>query len=404
MAQRLIAEINLDNILFNYRQVLKCAPDCRVCCVVKANAYGHGAVPVARVLAQAGADFFAVATPEEALQLRRHGISQDILLLCPADADWVEVLAAQRISLTVGSIETARIYAKAAKGAQLKIHIKLDTGMTRLGLPYQGAVENILAIARWPNFIIDGLFTHFSVADEDTIIIAKDGKRREGLFAPSSTKDKGDNDFTNVQLSRFQTINKELRTHNIDIPLVHCACSAALIAYPHSQGTMVRPGIMLYGSNPLGNHPLTLKPALTLKARVAQVSRILKGESVGYGRNWFATRDSVIATVSLGYADGLTRLLSGKLPMLIHGREARQVGRICMDMCMLDITEIPQVVAGDYVTIIGRQQTLAITADQIAQAAGTITHEVLCAIGLRVPRLYYQSGQLVEQINYLDQL
>ena len=391
--QRLMAEIDLDNIVFNYRQVQKCAPGCEVCCVIKANAYGHGAVPVAQALAKAGAKYFGVATPEEALQLRRHGISQDILLLCPADAYWVQTLIEHKITLTVGNRQAAHEYAAAAGKRRLKIHIKLDTGMARLGLPCQSAVEDILTIAACPAFELAGMFTHFSAADEDAIIIAKDGKRaEEGI----------ENDFTNTQMSRFQTVHRELQRRGLDLKLLHCACSAAIIAYPQTHATMVRPGIMLYGSNPLGSHPLPLKPALSLRARVVQVLEVKQGESVGYGRAWYAPRNSLIATISLGYGDGLTRFLSGKLPMLIRGRKARQVGRICMDMCMLDVTDIPAVAIGDYATIIGKDGDMTVTAEQVAEAAGTISYELLCSVGLRVPRWYYQNGRLVEQVSYID--
>ena len=403
--QRVWAEIDLDNIVFNYQQVSGCAPGCRICCVVKANAYGHGAVAVARALATAGADFFAVATSEEALQLRRHGIEQDILLLCPADAEWVPALAEHNIALAVSSRQMADEYAEATRRTHLKIHIKLDTGMARLGLPCHSAVEDIMAIAEWPAFELEGLFTHFSAADEDAIIIAKGGKRLEGLFSHlSATAEHAENDFTDTQMARFQAVYEGLRQRGLDIPLLHCACSAAIIAYPQTRATMVRPGIMLYGSNPLGSRPLPLKPALSLRARVVQVMGVKQGESVGYGRTWYAPRDSVIATVSLGYADGLQRILSGKLPMLVHGRKAWQVGRICMDMCMLDVTDIPGVVAGDHATIIGKDGEFALTVDQVAEAAGTISHEILCTMGMRIPRLYYQNGQFVEQICYLDQL
>ncbi|MCL1816841.1 MAG: alanine racemase [Clostridiales bacterium] len=403
--RRLLAEIDLDNIIYNYRQVQQCAPGCEVCCVVKANAYGHGAVPVALALAEAGVRYFAVATPEEALQLRKHGIRQNILLLCPTDTCWVQELAEKEISLTVGSALAAAEYAAAAGEHRLKIHVKLETGMARLGIPYQNAPKEILALAANPSFELEGLFTHFSAADEDSIIIVKDGRRREGLLSTLSTKqERLANDFTNMQMERFLAVNRLLQKHSLNIPLLHCACSAAIIAYPNTHATMVRPGIMLYGSNPLGSSTLSLKPALSLKARVAQLSLVKQGESVGYGRAWYAQRDSQIATISLGYGDGLTRFLSGKLPLLLHGHKARQVGRICMDMCMVDVTDIPHVSVGDYATIIGKDGDIAITVEQVAEAAGTIAYEILCALGLRVPRIYYRNGQLIEQVNYLDQL
>jgi len=379
--QRLIAEINLDHIVFNYRQACKCAPGSQVCCVIKANAYGHGAVPVARALAKAGATHFAVATPEEALQLRRHGIQQDILLLGPVDCSWVRPLAEQGITLTIASSQEAKEYAAVAGSLKLKIHIKLETGLARLGFSDDSAVEDILALAADPHLELEGLFTHFAAADDEL-----------------------ENDFTNQQMARFQAINEGLQRRGLIIPQLHCAASAAIIGHPHTHVAMVCPGIMLYGSNPTGSHPLPLKPALSLKARVVQVSKVEQGKSVSYGRTWFAPRDSLIATLSIGYADGLTRFLSGRLPMLVRGQAAWQVGRICMDMCMLDVTDIPGVKVGDYATIIGQDGELCLTADQVAAASKTISYEVLCAVGLRVTRQYYENGQLIEQINYLDQI
>ena len=379
--QRLLAEIDLDNIVFNYRQAQKCAPGAKVCCVIKADAYGHGAVPVARALADAGASYFCVATPEEALQLRRHGITEQILLLGPTDGSWVKTLVKQGVALTVADRRSATEYAAAAGGQSIKVHIKLDTGLARLGLPYQSAAEEILAIAAMPGFVIEGLFTHFSAAE-----IAEK------------------NDFTATQMARFEEVNAKLRLKGLNIPLLHCAGSAAIIAHPYTHTVMVRPGLMLFGGNPFEASSLPLKPTITLRARVAQVLEVKRGESVGYGRAWYAPRDTLIAAISIGYADGLTRFLSGKLPLLIHGRPARQVGRICMDMCMLDVTDIPGVKAGDYATIIGRDQEQTITVNQLAKAAETIPHEILCALGQRISRFYYQNGCLTEGVNYIDQL
>jgi alanine racemase len=378
--QRLLAEINLDNIVYNYRQVLKCAPGCRVCCVIKADAYGHGAVPVARALAAAGAGFFAVAAPEEALQLRRHGITEEILLFGPVDSSWVKPLVEQGITLTVTDRHGAQEYIAAAPGLSLKVHIKLETGMARLGLPYLSAAEEILALAALPELKIEGLYTNFSASDMEE-----------------------ENTFSTLQMTRFQAVADKLRQGGLNVPLLHCAGSAAIIAHPFTHAMMVRPGLMLFGSSSLNPHP-PLKPALTLRARVMQVLEVKQGESVGYGRAWYAPRDTLIATISIGYADGLTRLLSGKLPLLIQGQEARQVGRICMDMCMLDVTDIPGIKAGDYATVIGEDGEAAITVDQLAKMAGTIPHEIFCALGLRAPRFYYQNGQLAKDINYIDRL
>ncbi|MCL1905804.1 MAG: alanine racemase [Clostridiales bacterium] len=379
--QRLLAEIDLDSIVFNYRQACRCAPGSLVCCVVKANAYGHGAVPVARALAAAGAKYFAVATPEEALQLRRHDLKQKILVMGPVGDGLAELLAQQDIAVTVASREAAKEYAAAALGQRIKIHIKLETGLARLGFPYESAIEEILSLAACPAFKIEGLFSHFSATDMEE-----------------------ENDFTYTQMARLLAVKEGLSRRGLHIPLLHCAGSAAIIAHPDTHGTMVRPGIMLFGCNPMGPHPLPLKPTLSLRARVAQVFKVKQGESVGYGRAWYAPRDTLIATISAGYGDGLQRILSGRLPVLIRGQEAKQVGRICMDMCMVDVTDIPGVLAGDTATIIGGDGERVITVEQVAEAAKTIPHEIFCNLSLRVPRLYYQNGQLAEEVNYLNLL
>lgn len=378
--QRIWAEVDLDSIIFNYQQARACTGGREQFCVIKANAYGHGAVPVARALAGAGATRFAVSTTEEALQLRRHGIKQPILLLGMVDGSWVKPLAKQDIALTVGNMPTARAYAAAGAGP-LNIHVKVETGMARTGLPYESAVEDTLAIAAMPNLRIEGIFTHFSSAD----------MRQE-------------DEFTRLQMERFNAVAEELHRRGLAIPLRHCANSAGIVGHPYTHADMTRPGIMLYGSPPIPGHPLELKHTLALRARIVQVQTVARGESVGYGRSWYAPHDTRVATLSIGYADGLQRILSNQQHMLVKGREARICGRVCMDMTMVDVTDIHGVETGDVATIIGADGEARITVDQVAATARTISHEVFCAVGLRVPRFYYQGGNLVGEDSYLQKV
>lgn len=379
---RIWAQVDLDNLVHNYRQVRQIAAGREVLCVIKADAYGHGAVPVAKALAAAGATHFAVATPEEALRLRRGGVSQYILLLDTVPAHWAPVMAAHNIAMAVGSLSVAQGYAQALEGGRLAVHIKLNTGMNRLGLDPDAAPGEALRIAALPGFVVEGVFTHFPSADE----------QGDGV------------DFTARQIERFHAAVDAIEAKGLRIPLRHLANSAGILCHPAGHGDMVRPGIMLYGSNPCPHIPCDLRPVLALKSAVGQLVKVPKGQAVSYNRTWTAPRDSLVAVVTAGYADGLPRVASGKIDMLVNGARAPQVGRICMDMCMLDVTGLPGIQEGDVVTIIGRDGEHFITADELAGAAGTISYEVLCAVGLRVPRLYYQDGRLIDSICYLDKL
>lgn len=377
------AEINLENIVHNYQQAKERAGDKRVICVIKADAYGHGAVPVATALSEAGVDFFAVATAEEALQLRRHGIAGEILLLGTAMASAIAELSENDLHLTVGSETIADSYAKILGSGEYKqkIHIKLNSGMDRQGIPLDQAVEQILRISKRKCFVIEGIYTHLAAAD-----------------------DKGEDAFTQEQYSKTLAVVQELRDHGLNIPLFHIANSAGIIAHPYMDADAVRPGIMLYGSNPCADEEVDLKPTMSLHTRISNLLLVKKGESVSYGRTWVAPRDSLIAVLGIGYADGLLRCLSGKLPVLVKGQCVKQVGRICMDMCMIDVTDVPGVKIGDTATIIGKMGENEITADLLADLAETISYEIFCAVGKRVPRIYHQKGKKPVGVCYLDSI
>lgn len=385
---RVWAEIDLDNMIHNFNTSERLTGNGEVMCVVKADAYGHGAPQAAKALAGAGAKFFAVATLEEAIQLRRHGITQPVLLLGMAEEDKIRQLADWDISATVGDETAAKGFSEKLGSNKLKVHVKIETGMNRLGLKPDNAVEHTLKIAAMPGLVVEGIFTHLTAADDDSEF-----------------------DFTNTQISTLGNVIAKLQEKGLCIPITHFANSAASICageYPDGAAfNYFRPGIMLYGSNPCLNHlihPADIRPVMSLRARIAQVKRVAKGESVGYGRAWFAKRDSVIATVGVGYADGLLRSLSGKIHMLVNGEKAPQIGRICMDMCMLDVTDIPSVSTGDTATIIGSEGKERITADDLAAAANTIPYEIFCAVGKRVRRFYFQNGKYKEDICYVDNL
>ncbi|MDL2214016.1 alanine racemase [Clostridia bacterium OttesenSCG-928-O13] len=384
--ERAWAEIDLDNLVYNFKQVQKQVGHRDIWAVIKADAYGHGAPQAARALATAGASRFAVATPQEAVQLRRHGITQPILLLGMADPAWAPVLAEKDIILTVSSLAAAKAYAKELEkaGQKAAVHFKTDTGMGRLGFDARDAgvaAGEIIEAANLPVFKPEGLFTHFAVAD-----------------------DANGNAYTNEQYALFDGLAKTLEGQGLRLPMTHCANSAAIIAHPGTWCSAVRPGIMLYGSNPSRHTPFDLRAPMSLRTRIAQIKAMRKGETTSYGRLWTAPKDSLVAVLSLGYADGLLRGLTGKLDMIVNGQKAPQVGRICMDMCMLDVTGIPGVQTGDAATVFGTDGDVTITADDVADAGGTISYEIFCAVGRRVPRFYKQNGQIQQEICYIDQL
>lgn len=379
---RVWAEINLDAICENYKKVRALAPARRVMCIVKADAYGHGALPVARALSAIGADFFGVATPEEALRLRRNGITGDILLLDVVKAVWAPLMVENEIEMTVADLKTAEEYAQElSEDMRLKVHIKVNTGMNRLGFDAYDDVSETLKITKIEAFDVVGLFTHFACAG--------------GV---------GGEEYTRMQYANFAYVGEDLAEKGFVPKMYHCANSGGIIMHEYSHADVVRPGIMLYGVNPCEGADINLQPALCLKSNIVQLRHIKKDEAVSYGCLWVAQRDSVIATVAIGYADGLPSAASGKLEMIVNGVRVPQIGRICMDMCMLDVTDVECVNLGDEVVVIGTDKGERIPVEDIAKAAGSISYEVLCGIGMRVPRLYCQGGRKVGEICYLDLL
>lgn len=378
---RVAARIDLDAIRHNLN-VLKANHDPKVmtCAVVKCDGYGHGAVAVAKA-AGSLVSWFAVATFEEAMNLRLNGIEKPILVLGHVFSKDYEEMIKNRIRPTIYEEEEARALSLAAQkaGQPADIHIKLDTGMHRLGFPAtQEAADVIASIGRMEGIRIEGMFTHFATADSE---------------------DKG---MTQIQLERYWNMVGWLSKRNIEIPIKHTFNSAAMIDLDSRGFDMMRAGISLYGlypSNEIHKERASLIPALSLVSHVIYVKTLPKGEGISYGLTYRTSRDSVIATVPVGYGDGYPRSLSNKGEVLIRGKRAPVVGRICMDQFMVDVTDIPGVKDGDPVVLIGRQGDESITAEELAEASGRYHYELLCDLGKRVPREFFIKGQLVGENN-----
>jgi alanine racemase len=364
------AEIDLDALANNVREIRRLTNTrAQVMAIVKANAYGHGAVQVSRVALGNGAGWLGVAMLQEALELRQQGIGAPILILGYTPDEDVEDVVANNISQTVFTREAALALAAAAHklGLKARIHIKIETGMGRIGFPATTeTVELIARLSRLPDLEVEGIYTHFATSDADQ-------------------------DYTGQQFMKLQQVIKHLAAEGVFIRWQHCANSPSVIDLPYTHLDLVRPGIILYGLYPSAGvrHDLiSLKPVLSLKARVSFVKEVAAGSSIGYGRTYRAESQTRIATIPIGYADGYARLLSNKADVLIRGRRASVAGRVCMDQVMVDVGRIPGVEAGDEAVLIGRQGAEEISADEMAAHIGTISYEVFTRISERVPRLY----------------
>ena len=365
------AEIDLAAIAANVRVACELAgKTAAVMAVVKADAYGHGAAPVAREALGAGATWLGVAVPEEAAPLRAAGLQARILVLGPIAPEQAVAVVAHDLDQCVSDPGQAEAISReaVARGRVQRLHLKVDTGMGRVGVPPRAACAAAERIAALPAVRLVGLMTHFAAADAD------------------------DPEFTREQIARFEAVSESLRAAGFAIPLRHAANSAGLVRHPDARFDLVRPGIMLYGCPPCAARrpgDRALAPALRLRTAISQLADLAAGASVSYGRTFVAPRDMRIATLPIGYADGLSRLLSGRGQALILGRRVPIVGRVCMDMAMVDVTHLPGARVGDETVLIGRQGGEEITADEVAGLAGTISYEVLCRIGPRVPRTYH---------------
>lgn len=381
--KRFWAEIDLDAAEANFKLIRsRLAPGVKLCCVVKANAYGHGAVYLSRLYERLGADFFAVSNIEEAMQLRGGGISTPILILGYTPVSCASILAENGISQTVFSSAYAKELSQSALacGASVKIHIKLDTGMGRIGFDcVHGtglAVSPILEACRLGGLVPEGIFTHFALADE-----GKEGR-----------------EFTKLQFERFTDTVNALADCGVRFDIRHCANSAAAFDYPEYHLDMVRAGVVLYGIAPSGEVGGCgeLKPVMSLRSVISMVKEIEGGDTVSYGCTYRAPSKRLIATVPVGYADGFWRSNSENgTQMLVRGRRVGIVGRVCMDQLMLDVSDVEGVCEGDYVTVIGNDGGETVSVSELARRNGTIGYELVCAIGERVPRFYLRGDKIV---------
>lgn len=387
--KRTWAEVSLDNLEHNYRAIKNHIPEgCRFLGVMKADAYGHGAVPLSHALCELGAEYLAVSNLEEAIQLRRGGVRAPMLILGYTPASFADTMVFMDITQEVHSLEYAKELDTALAGTNyiLNVHLKLDTGMTRIGFfayDHERTLPELLEVCGLPHLHMEGVFTHFCVADSK---------------APE------DEAFTRTQYARFTAMLDALAAHCIRPELRHCASSGATILYPELALDMVRPGIATYGHAPSEDAEgiLDLRPLMTVRTTVAQLREIPAGTSISYGRTYTAERDMRVAVLPIGYADGLLRGLSGKVSFRIRGRMARSVGRICMDMCMVDVSEIPGIRVGDEAALFGYDTDgTLLPCERIAQQAGTISYEILCGISKRIPRIYMQDGREQEILQYI---
>ncbi len=361
------ALIDLEAIAENFQKAQgKVGPNVEVMAVVKADAYGHGAVPVARRLVKAGAKQFAVATPDEALELRESGIREPILILGSLLPEQIRPLLGRRIAAVLNDADQAREFARIARenNSKLSIHLKVDTGMGRLGILQDEAVGLAVEIASTKNLRFAGILTHFPSSDES---------KRE---------------FTLGQIGRFEEICEELRGRGVDFGVRHAANSAAVIDYPESYFDMVRPGLMLYGlyPSPEVSRDFELQPAMRVTSRITLLKRVEPGWALSYGRAFRAPRRMLIAIVPIGYADGYPRVLSNRGKMVVRGKRVPVVGLVCMDQIILDVTDVEGVSVGDVVCVFGPG---GIAIEEIAECIGSIPHELVSGLGKRVARDFF---------------
>ena len=360
------AEINLGAIEHNMKEIKSCIyGGAKWCAVVKADAYGHGSIAVARLAVEQGASYLAVAMLSEAIHLRSAGFTIPILILGATPVEMSGVLVDYDITQTVFELEAAEALSKEAmrRGKIAKVHMKIDTGMGRIGIRPEQAGELAKQIKMLPGLELEGMFSHFALSD---------------------SRDKS---YAYEQLENFKTAIKSVEEKGITIPLKHLANSAAILELPETHFDMVRAGVILYGLWPSDEvtHPIDLKPALKLCARLAYIKTVEPGNTISYGRIFKTERKSRIATIPIGYADGYTRLYSGKASAEVDGHRVPVVGRICMDQCMLDVTDVPEAREGDVAVLFGSD---TLTTDEAASWIGTINYEVVCMISARVPRVY----------------
>lgn len=385
--QRTWCEINLDRLQYNINQIQKTAGK-EIIAVVKADAYGHGDTVVCRLLQREGIRWFAVSNISEAVRLREAGITGAILLLGYTPVSCASMLAKHRIIQAVYSRDYAHALNRAAEQAGVRItaHLKIDTGMGRIGFVEredQSAAAEILALGEWKHLKFSGIFTHFSHADSGD---------------PDAV------DYTRLQMRRFERVVQELRAKGFRFTAVHAQNSAGISAYPDGLYTHARAGIILYGLPPSDTmkKDTGTKPLMQFKSVVSMVKAVNAGDCISYGRTFRADTKRRTATVAAGYADGYCRIFSSRASVLVQGVRCPVIGRVCMDQIVVDVTDVPSTVnPGDEVVLFGEQGDTSVTIDELAQIAGTINYEIVCGISHRVPRVYTSGGKVVECKDYL---
>ena len=364
------AEIDLRAFRHNLQNLRNyLAPQTQIMAVVKADAYGHGAVPCARIAVASGADYLGAGVIEEGIELRKSGINTPILILGSIFANEVEDLVYYDLATILCNLPLAQALSKEGRKQNkiVSVHIKLDTGMNRLGVSPKYSTTLLDQIHNLPNLKVEGISTHFSSADNEDLSV------------------------TQVQIEKFRTTLAKLK----NVPIVHCANTSALFRIPESHFNMVRPGLILYGSLPSpslnkvlsqkGNH---FQPVMQWKSQIILIKPIAKGQPISYSGSFITRQNSLVATLPIGYADGLHRSLSNKIDVLIRGKRAPQIGNICMDMTLIDVTKIQGVEEGDEVVLFGEQEGQVIQVEEMAIKGETIPYEILCNVGKRVPRIY----------------
>lgn len=378
------AVINLDNLIHNINEIKKNINDnAKIYGVIKADGYGHGAIMIARTILANGVDKLAVATLSEAIELRKNNIKAPILILGYTPAFQAKEIITHNLTQTVLSFEQAEALSYSAESLRqtAKIHVKIDTGMSRLGFSAdKKSVEKILKISKLPYIEIEGIFSHFAMADAE------------------------DKTYTVKQCNIFKDFVNELEANGLDIPIKHISNSAAILDLPDYDFDMVRAGILMYGLYPSDNgdrERLNLKPVMELKATISQIRKLEAGNGISYGHSFITERESRIGIIPIGYADGYSRLLSNKVYVGYKGKRIPVVGNICMDQCMIDLTDIDNIEVGDEVYLFGDGSHGEPRVEEIADFIGTINYEVVCILSKRVPRAYIKNNEVIHIRDYL---
>lgn len=376
--ERVIAQIDLDNIAKNMCNIRKAVnKKTKIMAIVKADAYGHGCIEVAKTCLYNGADWLGVAILEEALELRENNIYEPILILGNTIKSKFDQVIQNDITQTVFSFEMANAISKVAQklNKQANIHIKIDTGMNRIGfLPKEQYIKEIIKISKLPYIKITGIFTHFATSDE---------------------KDKT---FSNSQFEKFIWVAKRLEKEGITNILKHICNSGAILDLQQYDLDMVRAGIIIYGMYPSNEVKKDIKlfPAMSIKTYISYIKEVEENESVSYCRTYFTNKKTKIATIPVGYADGYARIMSNKAKVIVNGQYANVIGNICMDQFMIDISHIENAKIGDEVILMGEEEGISVTAEYLANLQNTINYEVVCTIGKRIPRVFTKNGEIIK--------